>query len=371
MKKRLHILQILPSLNEGGVERGTVESNREYVRRGHQSTVISVGGRLVQQIEIDGGRHIEAPVKSKNILSVPSRVFHLRRILRNLAPDIIHVRSRVPAWLTRFANAPLGIPVVSTVHGLNSVSRYSRIMTEADRVICVSHAGIDYIREAYNTPEKKIRLVHRGVDPEVFNPERLDRAFINAFREEYDLEGKFVVMAVGRITALKGYEVLIKAVAELAASWPSLRAIIVGGVQEGQGKYAESLKTLARERSISGQIIFAGSQSKIPELYTCADLVVSCNTKKPESFGRSVAEAIAMNRPVIATRHGGVLDIIRPEKNGWFVPPGDVEALANAILSARTALPHLHDLREEILTDFSLSGMVDKTLAVYRELLPG
>lgn len=369
MDKPLRIVQILPALNEGGVERGTVESNREYVKRGHESIVISSGGKLVSRIEEAGGRHITQSVKSKNPLTFFFRAWRLARTLRRIRPDVIHVRSRVPAWLVRAANRRLNIPVVSTVHGLNSVSRYSRIMVEADRVICVSRAGIDYIRHHYATPESKIRLIHRGIDPATFNPDCLDAAFMERFRDTHRLDGKFVVMAVGRITSIKGYDVLIKAIAELAPAWASLTAVIVGGVQEGQQDYAESLKTLAQARGIEAQVVFAGSQTHVPELYALADVVVSCNVKKPESFGRSVAEAIAMNRPVIASRHGGVLDIIKPGVTGWLVPPGDVEALANAILTARAEIPHMTGLRDAILSQFALDQMVEKTLTVYREAL--
>ncbi len=367
MDKPLRIVQILPALNDGGVERGAYESNREYARRGHESIVISSGGTFAARIVEDGGRHITLGVKSKNPLTFFFRAWQLARTLRRIRPDVIHVRSRVPAWLVRAANRRLKIPVVSTVHGMNSVSRYSRVMTEADRVICVSRANMDYVTRSYGTPESKIRLIHRGIDLGFFNPQRLDAAFMADFRETHRLSGKFVVMAVGRITAWKGYDVLIKAIAELAPAWSSLTAVVVGGAQDGKADYAAGLKKLAADRGIAGQVIFTGSQTKVPELYALADVVVSSTVGTPESFGRNVAEAIAMNRPVIASRHGGVLDIVKPGV-GWLVPPGDVEALANAILTARAEIPHMTGLRDYILENFSLDRMVEKTLAVYREV---
>ncbi|MDR2849249.1 MAG: glycosyltransferase, partial [Verrucomicrobiota bacterium] len=194
----MHILQILPALDEGGVERGTVELNREFVRRGHASTVISSGGRLVEALARGGGRHVQLDVKSKNPLTVPSRVAALRRALAEARPDIVHFRSRVPGWLFTLANRRLGLPFVSTVHGFNSVGAYSRIMTAGRRVICPSAAVADYIAAHYGTPADKIRLIPRGVDPQLFDPARTDAAFMADFRRRHGLEGRFVVLGVGR-----------------------------------------------------------------------------------------------------------------------------------------------------------------------------
>ena len=141
------IVQLLPELNEGGVERGTVELSRELIKRGHESIVISAGGKLQEQIDKEGGRHIALDICSKNPLSMFWRMIKLRKLLRTLNPDILHARSRVPAWLTYLANKRLHIPFVTTVHGFNSVSAYSAIMTKGDSVICVSRAMKSYIQE--------------------------------------------------------------------------------------------------------------------------------------------------------------------------------------------------------------------------------
>ena len=202
----MRIVQLLPELNEGGVERGTMELSRELVKLGHESIVISAGGKLVEQIEHDGGKHIIFDVCSKNPLTVPLRIFQLRKILEELNPDILHARSRVPAWLTYLANKKLQIPFVTTVHGFNSVSPYSAIMTKGDHVICVSGAIKAYIQEHYQTADEKITVIPRGIDLEKFNPNNLDAEFIDTFTEEYQLGNKFVVTSVGRITQLKDLE---------------------------------------------------------------------------------------------------------------------------------------------------------------------
>jgi glycosyltransferase involved in cell wall biosynthesis len=389
----MHIVQILPELNQGGVERGAVELSRELVKRGHQSTVISAGGSQAAQIEKDGGRHITFDVCSKNPLTFPFRVLALRRILQNLMREsnvesqksnveraqpkivnrqspianslIIHARSRVPAWLCYFANKKLHIPFVTTVHGFNSVSKYSEIMTRGDAVICVSHPVKEYIQKNYGTPDEKITVIHRGIDPTEFDPEKLDRAWIDSFKTKFGLNGKFVVTAVGRITELKDYETFIRAIADCAQKIPNICGVIVGGVRHDKQTYYERLLALVKELHVEKHIIFAGSHSQMPEIYALSDVLVSCS-KKPESFGRTLIEAMAMNTPVIATRHGGALDIVEEGLNGFLVTPGNVNELAEA-LRRQKEIPRT-GLREYVLGRFALEKMVDKTACIYHEV---
>ena len=361
----MKIVQLLPELNEGGVERGTVELSRELVKLGHESIVLSAGGKLVEQINKDGGLHISVEVCSKNPFTAPFRMNKLRKILEELDPDILHARSRVPAWLTYLANKKLQIPFVTTVHGFNSVSPYSEIMTKSDSVICVSGAIKSYIQEHYQTEEKKITVIPRGIDLEKFNPANLDQAFIENFKTEYHLKGKHVITTVGRITQLKDHQTFIHAIASLKKNDPDIVGLIVGRVREDKQDYFDALKRLVKELDVSDNIIFTGSQSRVTEIYALSDVVVS-SSKKPESFGRSVAEALALNTPVVATNHGGVLDIIIEGENGFFYPVGESEALANYI-------EQCSDLEfggyNYILENFSLKQMVDKTLKVYRKMV--
>jgi glycosyltransferase involved in cell wall biosynthesis len=362
----MHVVQLIPSLNEGGTERGVVDLNREFIRRGIRNTVISAGGKLVSQIESEGGTHIECDVKSKNPLTFPLRVWRLRRILREIKPDILHVRSRVPGWLVRFANKPLGIPVVSTVHGFNTVGWYSKIMVRAERVIGASEAMRDYLQKHYGVTDEHFRLIPRGMDAEGFNPEKLDTEWMEAFRKQYDLKDRFVIAIVGRISSLKGIDWAIKALAEVSEELPPWKLLIVGSPQAGQENYAEKLKDLVKVLKLEERVIFTGSQSKMPEVYACSNVVISATTRKPETFGRTLVEALAMNCPVIATAHGGALDIVKPGVTGWLVPIENVKALGEAIVeSSRTKLT---GLREYVLANFSLKQMVEKTVAVYREV---
>lgn len=358
----MKIVQLIPELNEGGVERGVVELSRELVREGFESVVISNGGKLVEQIEKDGALHVKINVCSKNIFTAPFRIFKLYKTLKTLSPNILHVRSRVPAWMVFFANAFLHIPVISTVHGFNSVSFYSRIMTRANHVICVSNAIKIYIQKHYNTPDSKITVIPRGVDLEKFNPNALDEAFIDEFKNKFKLQDKWIISTVGRITQLKDLETFIKAIAILKKDFPNIVGLIVGGVRTDKQKYFQSLQTLMESLQVKEEIYFCGSVDKIAEVYALSDVVVS-SSKKPESFGRSVAEAISLNTPVIATNHGGVLDIILEGINGYFTAIEDANALAQKIAKAKTLkFNGYHYIQEK----FSLKQMVAKTFIIYQ-----
>lgn len=361
----MRIVQLLPELNEGGVERGVVDFNRELVQRGHESLVVSAGGKLVPLIEAAGGRHLPSDVASKNVVSAWPRVLQLRRLLRELQPDIIHARSRVPAWLAWLANRPLGIPFVTTVHGFNSVNAYSRVMTYGDRVICVSGAIREHVRRHYNLPESKLRVIPRGIDLEQFHPDHLDQAFMAEIRQRYQLAGRCVVSSVGRVTQLKDYETLIAAVVAVKPQLPELTGLIVGGVREDKQDYFARLQAQLRDAGAQDYIHFTGSQSKVAEIYALSQVVV-CSSKKPESFGRAAAEALAMNVPVVATGHGGILDIVREGQTGFLFTPGDVATLAARLQQA--AKGQWSGLRPFVVENFSLKQMVEKTLAVYGEL---
>ncbi len=360
----MHIVQLLPELNQGGVERGTVELSRELVRRGHRSTVISAGGELAGQVEADGGRHVALDICSKNPLTAPFRVRQLQAAIRRLQPDLLHARSRVPAWLCRFANQSTAIPFVTTVHGFNSVSRYSAVMVSGDRVIYGSTAIRDYILAHYAVDASKLRYVPRGIDTHHFDPAGVDGAFIESFRREHRLEGRYVATIVGRITGWKGHDDFIRALARVQKEHPEVVGVVAGGVWHDKQGYLDALVQLARETG--AEIRFTGSQTQVREIYALSDLVVSAASSKPETFGRTAAEALAMDRPVVASAHGGSLDILLDGVNGLLYPPGDISGLAGCI--ARALAFDFRDMRRHIVDHFSLERMTETELAVYDEL---
>lgn len=361
----MHIIQILPELNQGGVERGTVEFNRELVKRGHQSTVISNGGELMPRIEKDGGRHVLLDVSSKNPLTFFYRVLKLKTELLKLDADLLHARSRVPAWLCWFANKKLRIPFVTTVHGFNSVSKYSEIMVRGDRVIYGSSAIKDYILKNYTTDPAVLRYVPRGIDMDHFDPVRANHDFMAGFRKQHDLENRFVITIVGRITEWKGHDCFIRALAAVQKKHPEAVGVVAGGIWHGKEDYFQSLQQLASD--LGADIRFTGSQSEVREIYALSNLVVSAASTKAETFGRTAAEALAMNTPVVASAHGGSLDILIDGQNGLLFEPGNDRDLAEKIEQALQI--QFKNMREHILENFSLARMTEDELAVYHELI--
>ena len=341
----MKVIHLLPALEQGGVETVVCDLVRELGKREEgrgkrlESVVVSRGGRMVGRIEAAGGRHIALDLKSKNPLTYFTRARRLRRILRAERPDLVCVHSRVPAWLFVWANRGLGLRWISYAHGANSVSRYSEVMTKGDLVIVPSRFLADYLKANYGTPESKIRVIPNSVDAERFDPGNLDQAFIAEKRREWGIrKGDRVTMAIGRITPVKGLDELIR-------GFKGGKLVIVGGADRHHRKYLESLKALAKDGGLeTGDVIFAGPQEKIPECIAIADEIVSANVTKPETFGLSVIEAYAMNRPVRAKRFGGVAEVMAA-----------VEGVGKPTL------------REAVLSLYGADRQAERTLSAYRE----
>lgn len=347
-------------MEEGGVESVVLSLSRELVRAGHVSVVISRGGKLVSRIEADGGSHLALDLKSKNPLTYFTRALRLRRLISSLPtsqPLVVCAHSRVPAWLFVWANRGLLLPWVTYAHGANSVSRYSRVMTRGDRVVAPSRFLADYLLANYpdasSEPESRrlasrLRVIPNSIDLKRFDPERLDRDFIAARRAEWGIEsGDFVTMSVGRITALKGFDAIIRDFAERLASRPHSRLVIVGGADADKQDLLAELKNLVHDLGVASRVVFAGPQAKVPECLSIADEVVSGNTTKPEAFGLSVIEAYAMNKPVrVLRRFGGVAEIMD----------------AVAALKRPT-------LREAVAELYSIETAMKRTLAVLDEVI--
>ena len=357
----MKVVHLLPALEQGGVESVVCDLVRALPC---ESVVVSKGGRLVKRIEASGGRHVELDLKSKNPLTYFTRAWRLRKVLRTEKPDLVCVHSRVPAWLyvgvrklnsviRLFGYSVIDSPWISYAHGANSVSRYSEVMTKGDLVVVPSKFLADYLKANYMITDEKIRVIPNPVDTERFDPTKLDQAFIAEKRREWGIrEGDHVSMAVGRITPVKGLEGLIEEVKSQTSGEGTaspLRLVIVGGADKHHQKYLKSLKELTTALHLHLQptpiVIFAGAQEKIPECIAIADEIVSGNTTKPETFGLSVVEAYAMNKPVrVARRFGGVAEVM------------------DAVEQAGSAT-----LREAVLKLYGMDKFAERTTAVYRE----
>jgi glycosyltransferase involved in cell wall biosynthesis len=359
------IIQILPELNAGGVERGTLELGKFLVDHGHQSIVISNGGRLVPQLEAEGSRHITLPVHKKRLRSL-AQIKVLRRILETEQPDILHLRSRMPAWLAYLAWRKLDPQtrprLVTTVHGFYSVNAYSKIMTRGERVICVSNSVRDYVLKNYpDVPAEKLTVIHRGVDPAQYHPAyRPDPAWLNRWQHEHpQLNGKFLITLPGRITRLKGHHDLMEILARLPEN---AHGLIAGGAAPRKEDYLAELKTATRERGLTQRLHFLGHRNDLREILAISDVVLSL-TQKPESFGRTTLEALCLGTPVLGYDHGGVgeiLDCIFPQGKICLC---DTQTAAERVMAWRT-----QTIKPSTTNSFTLEQMLSFTLRLYIDL---
>jgi glycosyltransferase involved in cell wall biosynthesis len=364
----MKIIQILPELNAGGVERGTLELGKFLCENGHQSLVISNGGRLVPQLEAEGSRHITLPVHKKRLRSL-AQIKVLRRILETEQPDILHLRSRMPAWLAYLAWRKLDPAkrprLITTVHGFYSVNAYSKIMTRGERVICVSNSVRDYVLKHYpDVPKEKLTVIHRGVDPAQYHPAyRPDPAWLKRWQHEHpQLAGKFLITLPGRITRWKGQLDFIQIIAALEAKGLPVHGILVGEAHPRKLDFLAEVKNAIREAGLENDLTLTGHRSDLREILACSDVVVSCSTD-PEAFGRVTLEALSLGRPVAAYAHGGVaeqLDAVLPEGK---IKVGDMDAMG-ALLEKWTR-ESCNPRQTEL---FELKQMLNMTIKTYRLL---
>ena len=365
----MKVMQLLPELNSGGVERGTLEIARALVQQGHTSLVVSNGGRLVPELEAEGSTHIQLPIHKKALSSL-WQIRPLRKIIEQHQPDIVHVRSRVPAWLTHFALK--GIPasrrphLVSTVHGFYSVNRYSAIMTHAEKVIAVSDSVVEYIRQNYpQCPPQDIVRIYRGIDPKAFpHGYQPSAQWLNqTFKDFPELENKFLLCLPGRITRLKGHETLIALVQQLQQQYPQLHAVVVGGADPKKAAYLKEMQNSIQAKGLSEKITFAGHRADIREWLAFSDAVLSLSNQA-ETFGRTALEALSVGTPVIGWNRGGVAEILSKIYPQGLIEADDQAALLNAVKK------HI-DAPQPVapVTMFSLKDMCDQTLNLYRQVL--
>lgn len=365
----MKVLQILPEMNAGGVERGTLEIGRYLVQQGHEALVVSNGGRLVAQLESTGVRHVALPVHRKRLGSL-FQVRPFRRLLEAERPDILHIRSRVPGWIAWLAwrklNPAQRPRLVSTVHGFYSVNAYSAVMTKGERVIAVSDSIRDYITTNYpRTPKEIIRVIPRGIEPadypRGFQP---DPSWLAAWQKDFPyLAGKRVLTLPGRITRLKGHEDFFRLLAALQRQDLPVHGLIVGDVHPKKRNYLDELKALATRLNLNEHVTFTGHRADLREVLAASDIVYSLSTQ-PESFGRTTLEALALGRPVVAYDHGGVGEQLRILFPAGRVPLRDEVALLQVTRSILAGASE----PAPVTPPYTLEAMCRATLEVYAEL---
>jgi lipopolysaccharide heptosyltransferase II len=355
------ILQILPMLDVGGVETGTLDLSRELIKRGHKVIVVSGGGRMVKDLVNIGARHIKLPVHRKLLFSIIKMIEKLECIIKEEHVDIVHARSRVPAIIAFFATRHTDAAFITTAHGYYSPHLFSRVMGWGKFVIVGSTVIGRHMIEDFGVPRDRIRFVPRGVDLEKFRFNPID---ISRHKTEYKIG------VVGRITPIKGHTFFLQAIARVIRIFTKVKVLIVGDAPADSPEYKENLKKLARQLNIERAVEFLGSRQDIPEIMSELDLLVLPSVGQ-EAFGRVIIEAGASGVPVIATRIGGAIDIVQSEKTGLLVEPGNIMEMVNAIvrlLNDRELAKDLsNEARKRVEKEYSLVRMAEDTIKVYEE----
>lgn len=384
MRRRLTVVQLLPALHSGGVERSTLEIADALVRAGHRAIVVSAGGRLVPQLEAGGAEHVALDIGRKS-LSTFRHIRPLRALFAQTGADIVHARSRLPAWIGRLALR--GVPAqarphfMTTVHGLNSPSRYSAIMTRGERVICVSDTVRAYVLRHYPaTDPATLRTIPRGIDPTAFppapRPDPAARVRIAALHPALAGDGPLLLLP-GRGTRLKGHADALALLGALRADGLDARLWMPGAREPGREQYIADLEAEAARGGFAQALAITPPTAAIAEAYAASDLVLQVS-RKPEAFGRTVIEALSVGRPVLGWAHGGVGELLRELLPAGAVAPFDADALhraAHALLAQSseaaggiTFSDGMPATMPASLQRYSLEAMQAATLACYDEL---
>lgn len=358
----MNILQILPELHVGGVETGTVDLARALVSRGHKAVVVSYGGELVKELEAAGAVHYQLPVHKKSLWTIVEMVPRLVEIIQKEQIEIVHARSRVPAWIAYFACRRTQAALVTTCHGYYGAHPFSRAMGWGKRVIVLSNVIGRHMIDDFNVAPERIRLVPRSVDLTRFS-----------FRTPAEKRREvFNVGIISRLTPIKGHLHFFKAMAKVARTVPQLKIWVVGGAPSSKDGYREQVEVLVRRLGLWNSTEFLGTQRDIPGIMAELDVLVLATTTQ-EAFGRVIIEAQASGVPVVATSVGGVVDIIEHEKSGLLVAPADPQGMAEAVIRIYQDPAHAQIMAErayqKVKEKYDLQTMVDNTLAVYEEVL--
>ncbi len=376
----MKILQILPALGTGGVERGTIEVAQALAAAGIPNAVASAGGPRVADLVALGVPHFTLPLDTKNPFTIRRNAARLADLARREGFTLMHARSRAPAWSAYWASRRADVTFLTTFHGVYGTSPrflkipYNRVMTKGAKVIAVSNFVKRHVIETYGVPEEKVVRIHRGADTRTFRPDAVSPEQAAARRAALGFAPDVPVVTLpGRLTRWKGQAILLDALARMRHR--ELGCLIVGSDQ-GRTDYTAELKAMAARLPPETKVVFLEHADDMPCIYAISDIVVNASSAQPEAFGRVIPEAQAMGIVTVGTAHGGACETIDDGVTGFLVPPGDIDALAAKLdevidLPAERKAAIRAAALDSVRTNFSTDRMCAETIALYRSLDAG
>ncbi|MDI2090589.1 glycosyltransferase family 4 protein [Commensalibacter oyaizuii] len=373
------ILQVLPALGTGGVERGTIDMAQAIMRAGGIAIVASADGIWKNSLERMGAIYINLPLNSKKPWVIWKNQYALEKIIRSYHVDVVHVRSRGPAWSAWLAVKKCKTSFITTWHGVYSETwlgkrYYNKVMTKGERVIAISHYIAKRLHDHYGVEKERLRVIHRGVDVTAFDPEMPLGERVSELAKKWQIpEDKKIILLPGRLTPWKGQELLIRAFVTLKERYPNWVCVFVGPAK-AKDQFSKRLLILANQLKVRDRLYFVGDCQDMPAALTLANIVV-VPSLKPEPFGRVVIEAQAMERPVVVANHGGAAETVIEGQSGYLFEPGNIQSFAEILeFLMQRSEPDLHWIgrlsREAVQQYYTLDQMQRATLKVYNEVLP-
>ncbi len=374
MDNSIRLLQVLPTLNSGGLERGAIDIAEGISKLGNISLVASNGGRLVNQLEQKGIQHLKIPVHSKNPFTIYKNISVLKKIIANEKINIIHTRSRAPAWSSYFASKKL-IRSVSTYHNAYNYNNnfkkiYNAGLGKMDKVIAISNFVKNKIIKSYNIPENKIDVIYRGIDQKIFNLEEINRDIIQSFKQKYKIvSDKNIVLFPGRLTSWKGQIEFLEVLKKIERN--DVFCYFVG--DNKNTSYSQKLFKSIKNYNLENKCKILGNIDDMKVMYSISNIVVN-GSQYPEGFGRVIAEAMSMGKPVIAYNHGAAPELLEIYNDKFKIPLNDCPKMIESI---NEILNMTEDSKKELALksyefvkkNFTIEDMISKTFNLYQNLL--
>ena len=373
--KQICLLQVLPHLNSGGMVSGAVEISNFLKNKGGKSIIVSSGGYREQELLKNDASIIHLPVETKNPFLIYLNKNRLKKIILKYNVNIVHARSRAPAWSAYLAAKETKTTFITTFHGTYGTEnlvkkKYNSVMLKGDYTIAISKFIKKHIEKEYKK-SNNIFVVARGINEKVFSPKSVTTArIISAAKKIKTDEFKKTILMPGRLTSWKGHQIAIRALSLIEDN--NIKLVILGDMQK-RFKYKSNLEKLTLELGLNDKVLFLEQTRDLPAYLMLADLVISCSTK-PEAFGRTILEAQAMGRPVLAFNHGGSVELIKENKNGILSPVSDIEEFAKNINKSLTlSLKEREKISNESIKmvnqKYLTSNMCKKTINLYKKLI--